>query len=200
VPFRSYRRNLPHVFPEHVPIFFTWRLYGSLPATSASPSADLSETHAERFLRVDRLLDTRATGPKWLKIPRVASAVAEEIELGASRFHRYELMEYVVMPNHVHLLILPFVEPAKLMRRLKGSTATRANQILERTREPFWQDESFDHWCRSVGEVLRVREYIAMNPVKCGLAAKPADWPWSSAHQTLLRKQRKLVQRDVCQP
>ena len=71
------RRNLPHVFPEHVPIFFTWRLFGPVPATSASPSADLSETHAERFLRVDRLLDTRATGPKWRKIPRVAMALAE---------------------------------------------------------------------------------------------------------------------------
>jgi putative transposase len=53
------------------------------------------------------------------------------------------------MPNHVHLLILPNTAVSEIMRWLKGSTARKANQLLERTGRPFWQDESYDHWVRS---------------------------------------------------
>jgi len=57
----------------------------------------------------------------------------------------------VVMPNHVHLLILPQVPVAQLMRWLKGSTAREANRILGRTGQPFWQDESWDHLASPLG-------------------------------------------------
>jgi putative transposase len=53
------------------------------------------------------------------------------------------------MPNHVHLLILPKVPVPVLMRWLKGSTARSANQLLGRTGQPFWQDESYDHYARN---------------------------------------------------
>ncbi len=58
-----------------------------------------------------------------------------------------------VMPYHVHLLILPQVSVAVLMRWLKGSTARSANRILGRTGQPFWQDESFDHYLRSPKQI-----------------------------------------------
>jgi putative transposase len=53
------------------------------------------------------------------------------------------------MPNHVHLLILPKVPVPILMRWLKGSTARSANLLLGRTGQPFWQDESYDHYARN---------------------------------------------------
>jgi REP element-mobilizing transposase RayT len=197
---RIYRRNLPHYLPERVPIFFTWRLHGSLPARRPAV-APATETNGQKFRNLDRDLDRAATDPKWLKDPRIASVVQEEVEIGAYRFRRYELFEYVVMPNHVHLLIFPFRHPAQLMRWLKASSSRRANAILGRTGQPFWQDESFDRWCRDATEVLRMRQYIALNPVKCGLAKRAEDWPWSSVHRQLLRKQAKLIQRDVtCNP
>ena len=77
------------------------------------------------------------------------------------------------MPNHVHLLILPRITVAKIMRWRKGSTARRANQLLERTGLPFWQDESYDHWVRSRQEFSRIIAYIEENPVSAGLV----NWP-----------------------
>ncbi len=85
------------------------------------------------------------------------------------------------MPNHVHLLIVPKVEVPVLMRWLKGSTARRANLILGRTGQPFWQDESYDHYLRNGKSVLRTVEYIERNPVSAGLARSVEEWRWSSA-------------------
>lgn len=87
------------------------------------------------------------------------------------------------MPNHVHLLISPFVEVAQLMRRLKGYTARQANRILGRTGEAFWQEESYDHWVRDEREWTRIIGYIENNPVRAGLAARPQEYPWSSASE-----------------
>jgi REP element-mobilizing transposase RayT len=190
-----YRRNLPHVFPDGVPIFFTWRLYGSLPASKAISQISPNDTAGMKFRKIDRWLDLAAAGPRWLNDSRVAAMVAVEIERGADEFSRYELLEYSVMPNHVHMLITPREAPSVVMKMLKGVTARRANLILNRTGSPFWQYESFDHWCRSVEEARKIRKYIMQNPVKCGLAQRPQDWPWSSAHRRLQQRQAKLVQR-----
>jgi|HubBroStandDraft_5_1064220.scaffolds.fasta_scaffold21909_2 putative transposase len=194
---KSYHRNLSHVFPQNVPIFFTWRLHGSLPAAVAPDRRAKPETHGGKFCRMDRHLDRATSGPMWLKDQAIAGMVASRTELGADRFKYYELHEYVVMPNHVHVLLAPYVHPAVLMRLMKGVTARRANQMLHRSGQPFWQDESFDHWCRSVAELRKLREYIVMNPVKAGLASRPQDYPWCSSHQRLLKKHAKLVQRGV---
>jgi hypothetical protein len=84
-----------------------------------------------------------------------------------------------VMPNHVHLLVLPLVPIPVLMRWLKGSTARGANRILRRTGRPFWQDESYDHYLRGAPD--RTIAYIEGNPVSAGLVTSAELWPWSSA-------------------
>jgi len=101
--------------------------------------------------------------------------------MGEVERHFYELCAWVVMPNHVHLLILPQVPAAVLMRWLKGSTARTANRILGRTGEPFWQDESWDHYLRNSDQLKRSIAYIEANPVSAGLVASAENWPWSSA-------------------
>ena len=45
----------------------------------------------------------------------------------------------------------------------------------------YWQHETFDHWARDHAELLRIIDYIEMNPVRAGLAAMPEDYNWSSA-------------------
>jgi type I restriction enzyme R subunit/putative DNA methylase len=85
------------------------------------------------------------------------------------------------MPNHVHLLILPQVSVPVLMRWLKGSTAREANRILGRTGQPFWQDESWDHYLRNSDQLNRTVAYIEGNPVSAGLVGLAELWPWSSA-------------------
>ena len=86
------------------------------------------------------------------------------------------------MPNHVHTLLLPMVPPSRLLQSLKGFTAREANKILQRTGEPFWQRESYDHWVRDAAESQRIAAYIEQNPVKARFSSSPVDYLWSSAH------------------
>ena len=120
-------------------------------------------------------------GPQWLQDPSMARLVVSAIEQGEASLGLYVLEAYVVMPNHVHLLLNPKVPVAEITRRLKGPTARDANRVLNRSGKRFWQDESFDHWVRDDAERLRLRSYIESNPVVAGLAKTPEDWPWSSA-------------------
>jgi putative transposase len=174
----EYRRRLPHFQPEHAYLFLTWRLWGSLPRRAESM---VYPTPGHAFVAQDRALDRCVSGPQWLKNPEIAELVAQAIVRGQYQRQFYELYAWVVMPNHVHLLILPKVAVAVLMRWLKGSTARRANQVLGRTGLPFWQDESYDHYLRRASQVDRTIAYIEENPVSAGLVCSPELWRWSSA-------------------
>ncbi|MHB8413147.1 MAG: transposase [Candidatus Acidiferrales bacterium] len=177
-----YQRNLPHWFPEGRSVFLTWRLHGSLPRT-LRPCGEQTGTISEgkRFALWDRALGVGDRGPLWLRDPSIAQLVLSAIEQGESRLGLYALEAYVVMPNHVHVLLNPNGPVAEITRHLKGQTARSANRILSRSGERFWQDESFDHWVRDEVERRRLRCYIEKNPVAAGLAKRPENWPWSSA-------------------
>ena len=120
-------------------------------------------------------------GPLFLRRSDVAELVVEALHYRDSRLKHYQLHSYVVMRNHVHLLITPLVPVSKLMHSLKRFTATQANQMRGRTGQPFWQDESYDRVVRNEEEFRRITDYIEMNPVKAGLAATPQEFRWSSA-------------------
>jgi hypothetical protein len=87
----------------------------------------------------------------------------------------------MVMPNHVHMLVTPRVQISVLMQSLKRFTARQANQMLVRTGQPFWQDESYDHLVRNQTEFERIVSYIEMNPVRAGIVASCDLFPWSGA-------------------
>jgi putative DNA methylase len=178
------RRNLPHWHPEGKSIFITWRLYGSLPASlmrkrRTGRNACATNTGRE-FVRLDAALDAAKRGPLWLANPEFADYAEYPIVHGAE-LGRYQLHSYVVMPNHVHILLDPYVPLAKISGPLKGVAACDINARLGRTGKPLWQDESFDHWIRNSAEFERIRQYIEWNPVRAGLVARPEDWKWSSA-------------------
>ena len=185
-----YHRNLPHWQPEGVPIFLTWRLFGSLPAAlqttarigcSTTPPPALSS--GKKFKQMDSLLDKATCGPFWLNDSQIARCVTNAIHFGSSNLNFYSLHAFVVMPNHIHLLITPKVPIPRITNGLKGVTARDANALLHRAGQHFWQDESFDHWVRNPAQFDRVRAYIESNPVSAGLTPSPEAWPWSSASQ-----------------
>ncbi len=93
----------------------------------------------------------------------------------------YELGPFVLMANHVHVLLLPHVPAPRLMKSLKGATAREANRLLGLTGQPFWQAESYDHWVRNEDEFARIARYTENNPVKAGIVSRAEDYPWSSA-------------------
>jgi len=132
-------------------------------------------------VRMDRALDRTAIGPHWLKMPSVADRVTDLILKGEKELGYFSLRAFVIMPNHVHLLMTPKIAMRRIMNGLKGSTAFAANVILNRRGRPFWQDESFDHWVRTEKEFGNILRYIEWNPVSAGLVARPEEWPWSSA-------------------
>ena len=176
------QRHLPHWNPPGQEVFITWRLYDSLPAQFRPPAP--IESSGKIFVTYDRILDQARTGPLWLKDPRIAESII--LALGAGQHRKmFALRSYVLMANHVHVLLAPQSPIADITRHIKGSTAREANLILSRTGSRFWQGESFDHWVRDSGEWQRIRNYIERNPVAAGLVNKPEDWPWSSASRPI---------------
>jgi putative transposase len=119
--------------------------------------------------------------PLWLRDPALAAIVVRALEQGENEYRLYDRFAWVVMPNHVHVVIQPFQPLPKVMRWIKGSTARSANLLLKRTGKPFWQYETYDHVIRDADELNRVIRYIERNPVRAGLASAIEDWPWSSA-------------------
>ena len=88
---------------------------------------------------------------------------------------RYLMGDFIVMPNHVHLLAA--FPSGDLMRKQCYSwmkfTATQINRINGR-RGKLWQEEPFDHLVRSEEQLNYLRRYIAQNPKKAGL--KPGEY------------------------
>ncbi|HEY7303306.1 MAG TPA: transposase [Bryobacteraceae bacterium] len=176
---KRYRRRLPHWDAPDVPTFVTWRLWGSLPATRVFLPEHL--TSGKTFAIWDRLLDTHTSGPVYLRQPQIARLITDHLKAlvgdGSCSLHAY-----VVVPNHVHVLWTPHISLAALVRRVKGATAYRVNQLLSRTGQPFWQPEYFDRLVRNESDFARIRRYIEWNPVKAALVTLPKEFPWSSAY------------------
>jgi REP element-mobilizing transposase RayT len=138
-------------------------------------------TSGEAFGVLDRMLDEVDGGsPAYLRDPAVAEMVVEAIFYGALVITHYDLHAFVVMPNHVHVLLTPLVPLPKLTKSLKGITARRANVMLGRTGLPFWQEESYDHLVRGAVEFERIRGYIEDNPVQAGIVEDARGYRWSS--------------------
>jgi REP element-mobilizing transposase RayT len=97
---------------------------------------------------MDRYLDSARGGPLYLKQQPIAQLVVDSIHYGAQHLQYYDLEAFVVMANHVQLLVLPRVSPSRFLQTLKGYTAREANRLLGHTGQPFWQAESYDHSVR----------------------------------------------------
>jgi putative DNA methylase len=115
-------------------MFLTWRLHGSLSQGRVFPPAN---THGQAFAVLDRLLDLMTAGPLHLRRPEFAGMVVEALRHHDQDLHHYHLHSYVVMPNHVHLLITPEVPVSKLMQSLKRFTGREGNRLLDVTGQPF---------------------------------------------------------------
>ena len=195
-----FRGQLPHLKRQGATYFVTFRLADSLPAAEVlrlKHERDSLLTEAldhrrplswreEQLVvawysdRVEKLLDA-GPGACWLNRHDIAELVA-----GAVKFfegQRYDLPAWVVMPNHVHAVVQPRSGQrlSEILHSWKSYTATQANRLLGRSRERFWQKESFDHWIRDEAECHHWTTYVENNPVKAGLCAGPEDWHWSSA-------------------
>jgi putative DNA methylase len=136
---------------------------------------------AERRKKIEAALDAGA-GRCWLRDPKVARIV----EGALLRFdgERYSLHSWVVMPNHVHVLItaLEGHSLSDIVQSWKSFTAKAANRLLGRT-ETFWRRDYFDRFIRNQKHFAAALDYIESNPVKAGLCARREDWEFGSARR-----------------
>jgi putative transposase len=93
---------------------------------------------------------------------------------------RYLLHEFVVMPDHFHLLITPRESLQRVTQLIKGGFSFRAKRELGFTYD-IWQPSYYDRRVRDAEEFFAFREYIRQNAVKRGLAANAKSYRFSSA-------------------
>jgi len=175
----AYCRRLPHIQPADKPFFVTWTLAGMRPVCRRS--LGFSKDGAI-FVQQDRDLDNSEAGPKWLGQPEVGAIVKNCLIQGRDRCD-YELGAWVIMSNHVHVLILPHRPLWATMRDIKSGSGRLANRVLRRIGQPFWDIEYYDHVVRDASEEARISMYIERNPVRAGLCTDPESWELGSAHK-----------------
>jgi len=97
---------------------------------------------------------------------------------------KYLLHEFVLMPDHFHLLITPIMTLERALQLIKGGFSFRAKREAGFTGET-WEKSFYDRRVRDWEEYCAFRRYIHMNPVKNGLASAPEEYPYSSARPGL---------------
>jgi len=181
------RGYLPHCEGGSIPQAVTFRLADSLPkecldAWQKELASMTEESGAtEKCKRVEAYLDTGA-GSCWLRDPRIAELVENALLHVDGK--RYRLHAWVVMPNHVHVLITPVegFSLSDILHTWKSYTAKEANRILGRSGK-FWQEEYFDRYIRNENHYWAAIEYIELNPVKARLCEAKEQWRFGSARR-----------------
>ena len=191
-------RNLPHWSQAGAMAFITWRTHDSMPRQVLEQWFDdrtrLLQSHGinpgthdwqEKLLRLDRPVARKILDILWnrwhdaldsgygacvLRQRESAAIVSESLRHFDDS--RYVLLDFVVMPNHVHLIASFPGEQAMLQQceSWKHFTATQINRRLG-VKGRFWQQEAFDHLIRTEKQFQYLRQYIANNPKKAGLGA-----------------------------
>ncbi len=97
--------------------------------------------------------------------------------------HKYSLHGFVVMPDHVHVLITVGREISieRAVQFIKGGFSFRAGRELG-FRPPVWERGFSEVRIYDSAALAGVREYIAQNPVKRRMAEMPSEYPYSSSH------------------
>lgn len=176
---------MPHLDAGGLIQSVTFRLADSLPAEvvnrwkSACENAVLTEAEVRR-----RIACYEDAGRGECVLARAECA---EVVVGTLLHFDgecYRLIEWCVMPNHVHAVFhcVKGWRLGDIVGSWKKFSARRINGLRGRA-GPLWAPDYYDRYIRDPDHLADVRAYIRNNPVRAGLCMSPADWPWSSAAQ-----------------
>jgi REP element-mobilizing transposase RayT len=179
------RGYLPHFDGGEIPQAITFRLGDSLSQTVLNSwKQELSQLSSDKLdaelrQRIEHYLD-QGYGESWLKNAQIDLMAQEALLYFDGR--RYKLSAWVVMPNHIHLIITPHDAPAlpEILHSPKSYMAHEANKLLHREGQ-FWQEDYFDRYIRDAKHFSAAVAYVENNPVKAHLCRRATDWPYSSA-------------------
>ncbi len=127
------------------------------------------------------------TSVTWDRRPLFQSEPAALLFLDTLSAYRargiFHLYEFVIMPDHIHLLLAPKPTVA-LERALQFIKGGYSHRFMEETgsRMAIWQRSFTNHRIRDWTDFEKHRRYIHLNPVRAGLVEFPRDYPYSSAH------------------
>lgn len=184
-PVHKTLNRLPHWQQNAAAYFLTFRLHDSIPSDILrewreerdlwlldhpqpwSPETE-TEYHRHFSAAMDRYLD-QGHGVCLLREPANAGIVAQALQ--HFDHSRYLLHAWVIMPNHVHLL-LSLGEAVAIESVVASWKRFTATQIHERnhTSGAFWQKDYFDRMIRGWDHFMNVARYIRRNPDKAKLA------------------------------
>jgi len=93
----------------------------------------------------------------------------------------YLLHEFVIMPDHLHVIFTPQTSLEKAVQFIKGGFSFRAKKELGSNLE-IWQKGFSDHRIRDASDYAIHKAYVQQNPVRKNLCSRAEDYPYSSAH------------------
>ncbi len=137
----------------------------------------------EREKQLHRLIaryEDAGQGQAILAHPKCAECVQQQLIKGHGS--TYELIEWVIMPNHVHVLIHLLADSSMtpVVKQWKGAAAREINLLMNR-KGKLWAHDYYDRLIRDLDHLNDSISYIHRNPVKAGLCASPEQWKHSSA-------------------
>ena len=181
------RDYMPHFEGDRVQQFITYHLADSLPVAALSRmAAELEELPDDerKIVKRERLqgfLDA-GIGSCALSDARCARIVQNAFLHGDGQ--RYQLIAWVVMPNHVHALIEPCDGWTldRIVHSWKSFTAHEIAKLAGGTPASpgghLWHREYWDRYIRDERHYRDTVAYIENNPIRAGLCQNFADWPW----------------------
>lgn len=164
--------DLPHWHQAGVIQFVTFRLKDSLPQEVIKDlseeyfKGDISNNNDKRAKLLIASLEEKLLNSGYGKCVLRNSEIREILRnvLHHDDGKKYDLIAYVIMPNHVHLLYIPFEKSAeKFAGEIKRISSRMINRYLH-VGGNLWQSESFDRIVRSKQELMDYIEYIRQNP------------------------------------
>ena len=159
------RGYLPHFDAPPVIQFVTFMLHDSFPAARRREWEGILNEPDESLRRrkLEAWLD-RGHGKCWLRRPDVASQIEDILRADDGR--TYRLRSWIVMPNHVHLVVEVLDLPlSKLLNLWKGRSARAANLRLGRAGH-FWEREYFDTLIRDSTHLNRAIRYVTSKTIR----------------------------------
>jgi len=111
--------------------------------------------------------------------PKAADILLEAILFGKKE-QWYYLLSFVIMPDHMHLVLIPEDKNiSECMKSIKGFSARQINAGLSR-KGSIWQSGFYDYILDSEEKVLSRIKYIEDNPMRKGLVTRPGDYRYGS--------------------
>ena len=112
------------------------------------------------------------------KEPKAADIVLESVLFGR-RQHWYYLLSFVIMPDHVHLVIIPRKKNiSECVKSIKGFSARKINELLG-IKGSLWQDGFYDYILDTENKTLSRIKYLEDNPVRKGIVPIAEDYKYN---------------------